>query len=270
MQLFTVIFIFFIGISNIDAKKYRLDSKHARKIAIDAYIYGYSLITSEITRVQMTNVDKPETAKAPMAQFITMRQYPSANFRSVTAPNADTLYSVAWLDLNDEPWIFSHPNMTDRFYLFPMSDLWMNIIDSPGTRTAGTAAATYLITGPKWNGTLPSEVEQQITKRIHSPTRYLVILGRTYCLGTPKDYEAVHRLQDEYSLRPLSAFTKTKAFIPKIEVDRNPGFSMTDKVRDVINNMNITTYFNMLTTLMKVSDVFLKDVCRLLRIRKSL
>ena len=30
----------------------------AEQIAIDAYVYGYSLITTEVTRVQMSNVDK--------------------------------------------------------------------------------------------------------------------------------------------------------------------------------------------------------------------
>jgi hypothetical protein len=32
----------------------------AEQIALDAYVYGYSLITTEITRVQMSNVGKVE------------------------------------------------------------------------------------------------------------------------------------------------------------------------------------------------------------------
>ena len=32
----------------------------AEQIALEAYIYGYSLITTEVTRVQMSNVDKVE------------------------------------------------------------------------------------------------------------------------------------------------------------------------------------------------------------------
>ena len=32
----------------------------AEQIALDAYVYGYSLITTEVTRVQMSNVDKIE------------------------------------------------------------------------------------------------------------------------------------------------------------------------------------------------------------------
>jgi hypothetical protein len=37
----------------------------AEQIALDAYVYGYSLITTEVTRVQMSNVDKTEGMHAP-------------------------------------------------------------------------------------------------------------------------------------------------------------------------------------------------------------
>src|SRR5512142_1038338 len=40
----------------------------AREIAIEGYIYGYPLVTMELTRRVMTNVEKPEGSKAPMGQ----------------------------------------------------------------------------------------------------------------------------------------------------------------------------------------------------------
>ena len=82
-------------------------------------------------------------------------RYPPADYRGVSAPNADTLYSVAWLDLA-EPQVFSHPDMGKRFYLFPMVDLWMTIFASPGSRTGDGKAANYLITGPGWKGEVPA------------------------------------------------------------------------------------------------------------------
>ncbi len=111
-------------------------ASEARQIAIDAYVYGYSLMTTEVTRVQMSNVAKAEGLHAPTGQFINVKRYPPANFRAVSAPNADTLYSLVWLDLS-EPQVFSHPAMGDRFYLFEMTDLWMTDFASPGQRTAG-------------------------------------------------------------------------------------------------------------------------------------
>lgn len=63
----------------------------AREAAIDAYVYAYPLITMEMTRRVMTNVEKPDGTRAPMGQLNRMREYPTAAFRDVTAPNADTL-----------------------------------------------------------------------------------------------------------------------------------------------------------------------------------
>jgi hypothetical protein len=109
----------------------------AVEIATDAYVYGYSLITTEVTRTQMSNVPKVEGFHAPMNQFANVKRYPPADYRGVSAPNADTLYSVAWLDLA-EPQVFSHPDMGKRYYLFEMSDLWMTDFESPGTRNIST------------------------------------------------------------------------------------------------------------------------------------
>ena len=213
------------------------------QIAIDAYIYGYSLVTTEVTRVQMSNVDKVEGMHAPTGQFANIKRYPPADFRLVSAPNADTLYSLAWLDLA-EPQVFSHPDMGKRFYLFEMSDLWMTDFETPGTRTAGGQAANYLITGPGWAGAVPAGMKQ-----IKCATRYMVILGRTYADGTDQDYAAVNALQAQYKTVPLSAYGKSQPYrMPA--VNPRPGFSMTDAPQAVILNMDTSTYFNMMAQLM--------------------
>ena len=98
--------------------------------------------------------------------------------------------------------------------------------DSPGTRTAGGEAANYLLTGPGWTGDVPTGM-----KHIALPTRYMVILGRTYADGTEADYKAVNALQAQYKITPLSSWGKP--FTSKAPpVDRDPGFSMTDKPQD--------------------------------------
>ena len=211
--------------------------------AVDAYVYGYSLITTEVTRVQMSNFPKAEGMHAPMGQFANAPRYPPGDYRGVSAPNADTLYSLAWLDLA-EPQVFSHPDMGKRFYLFEMTDLWMTDFDTPGTRTQGGAAAKYLITGPGWNGSVPAGMKQ-----IKAATRYIVILGRTYANGTDQDYKAVNALQAKYSIVPLSAYGKPYKYEAP-PVNPNPGFSMTDSPQKVINAMDTSTYFNLMAKLM--------------------
>ena len=220
-----------------------LSPTDATSIATDAYVYGYSLITTEVTRVQMSNVSKPEGLHAPMGQFLNIPRYPPADYRGVSAPNADTLYSLAWLDLS-QPVVFSYPDMGKRFYLFEMTNLWMVDFETPGTRTAGGKAQNYLITGPGWSGTVPTGMKQ-----IQSTTQYMVILGRTYADGSVADYKAVNALQAQYKITPLSSWGKPFTYVAP-PVNANPGFSMTDKPQDVINAMDTSTYFNMMARLM--------------------
>lgn len=84
-----------------------LTPDEAKAIAMDAYVYGYSLVTIEMTRRVMTNVEKVDGPRAPMGQLMRMREYPNAQFRDVTAPNADTLYTNGFIDVKDEPWVLS-------------------------------------------------------------------------------------------------------------------------------------------------------------------
>ena len=214
-------------------------------LATDAYVYGYPLVTMEMTRRVITNAAKVEGTHGPMGQIIKLRQYPDASFRDVTAPNADTLYTTAFFDVGKEPWVLSLPDMKDRYALFPMLDGWTNVFQVPGKRTTGTNAQTYAITGPGWNGTLPAGVKQY-----KSPTSLVWLLGRIYCTGTPEDYAAVHALQDQCKLVPLSAWGKDYT-PPPGKVD--PAIDMKTPVRDQVNRMDAVEYFTLLAQLMKTN-----------------
>lgn len=96
-----------------------LSKAEAEAIGTEIYIYGYPLVTMDTTKRVMTNVVKPDGMKAPVGQFMNARVYPDASFKDVTAPNADTLYSIAWLDLSKEPYILHVPDENGRFYLMP-------------------------------------------------------------------------------------------------------------------------------------------------------
>src|ERR1700757_1919964 len=212
-------------------------------LATDAYIYGYPLVTIEMTRRVFTNVAAPVGTRGPMGQIIKLRQYPDASFRDVTAPNADTLYTTAFFDVGGEPWVLSIPDMKDRYYLMPMLDGWTTVFQVPGKRTTGTAAQTYAITGPGWTGTLPAGVTEY-----KSPTSMVWILGRIYCTGTPEDYKEVHALQDQFKLVPLSAYGKSYT-PPPGKVD--PSIDRKTPVREQVNGMDAGAYFKLLAALMK-------------------
>jgi hypothetical protein len=208
----------------------------------------------------MTNVAAPEETRAPMGQLIKMRQYPNSSFRDVTAPNADTLYTTAFVDVGKEPWVLSIPDMKGRYFLFPMLDGWTNVFQAPGSRTTGTGAQTYAITGPGWSGSLPAGVKQY-----KSPTSIVWILGRIYCTGTPEDYAAVHALQDQCKLVPLSSYGKDYT-PPAGKVD--PSIDMKTAVRDQVNAMDAVAYFSLLAQLMKTNPPSLADAPALAKFAK--
>ncbi len=214
-------------------------------LATDAYIYGYPLVTMEMTRRVMTNVAAVEGTRGPMGHIIKLRQYPDASFRDVTAPNADTLYTTSFFDVGSEPWVLSIPDMKDRYFLAPMLDGWTTVFQVPGKRTTGTGPQTYAITGPGWSGTLPSGVKQ-----LKSPTSMVWLLGRIYCTGTKEDYAAVHALQDQFKLVPLSAYGKPYT-PPPGKVD--PAIDMKTAVREQVNRMDAVAYFSLLAQLMKTN-----------------
>jgi len=217
--------------------------KQAVSIATDAYIYGYPLVTMDMTRKRLTNVVATTDAAAPMGQMLKLRTYPSVDNHAVTAPNADTLYTLAWFDVSTEPWILTVPDMGDRYYLLPFLSGWTDVFDVPGKRTVGGKAAKYGITGPGWSGKLPDGV-----KELKSPTGMVWLLGRIYCTGTPEDYKEVHALQDKFELVPLSAYGKP--YTPaQGAVDNN--LDMKTAVRDLVDDMSVEDYFTYLGRLMK-------------------
>ena len=233
----------------------------AREIAVDAYMYAYPLVTMEITRRVETNVEKPEGSKAPMGQFARLRNYPAVDDHTVTAPNADTLYTTAWLDVSKEPWIVSIPDMKGRYFLFPMLDAWTNVFQVPGKRTTGTRAQKYAITGPGWSGTLPAGVTEY-----KSPTGLVWIISRTYCTGTPEDYKAVHALQDQMSVVPLSAYGKPYTPPPPAKVDA--AIDMKTAPRDQVNTMDGASYFKLFAELLKTNPPAAEDAPMVAKLAK--
>ena len=177
--------------------------EEAVSTAIDAYLYGYPLITFDVARQQQTNVAVPDAEHAPMDQMIRMRTYPAVDNHCCAAPNADPLYTEAWLDVSREPYVLSIPDTGNRYYIVPFLDGYSEVISVASPATTGYKAQTYAITGPGWTGTLPSGVTQ-----VRSPTGMVWVLGRVYCTGTAEVYKAVHALQDKFRLIPLSSYGK--------------------------------------------------------------
>jgi len=226
----------------------------AHAIGVDAYVYFYPLLSMDITRKQLTNVEQgKENFKGPMNTFVNVAEYPPGNFKGVVRSNFDTLYSSAWLDLSKEPIVLTVPDTDGRYYLMPILDMWTDVFASPGWRTTGTQAGNFLLAQPGWRPDLRDRLVEELklpkgTQRIDAPTPYVWIIGRTKTDGPP-DYDAVHKIQAGYKVTPLSDWGKT----PKpVEVKIDPGVDMKTPPKIQVDTMAAAQYFAYAAELLKL------------------
>lgn len=188
--------------SDLDKKMQQLASSNDPKdIAILAYIWGYPLVTAQVTKDYFTNPDVPQgIGYGPSNQFHPARDLIKAGFKEVVRPNSDTLYHQAWLDLKNGPLILQVPNIVDRYFVLPFLDAYGNQFKYIGTRTTGEIGGTYIVVGPISKGTLPANLSEATT--IQSPTNLVWVIGRILVKGAD-DVQNVHDIQDKITLTPV-------------------------------------------------------------------
>jgi hypothetical protein len=220
----------------------KLTPDEARTLARDAWVFGMPLVYIEKQIDTLTYVTKPEGHFAPINQFAHYRELPDASNRTVVGLNVDTLYSFGQLDLSQGPIVLTIPDMGNRYWLMQFIDGWNNVPHAPGSRTVGGKGGNFAIVGPKWSGTLPAGLTE-----LRVPTTLILIGGRTYTSGKD-DYAAVHALQDQYKLTPLSEWGK--AYTPPDNVPLKPGVDAKTPVTTQVLGMSPETFFGRLNTLM--------------------
>ncbi|WP_336516910.1 DUF1254 domain-containing protein [Pollutibacter soli] len=211
------------------------------RIAKEAYIYGMPLVILDVSRRQFEDPSAGELFTPPNT-FNHKSNFPDANFRSVVRPNADTYYSTAMLDLSEQPVVLSLPSTNGRYYMMPMLDAYTNVFASPGTRTTGNEAGIYLVTGPKWTGTIP-----QGMKEIKSPTNNVWLVGRTQVNSKADGDKIVVPLQHKYKLVPLSFWGKT--FSPP-EIKPDPSVPKGDP-NAYVKGLSTEDFFNYMNQLLE-------------------
>jgi hypothetical protein len=177
-------------------------SAAVRDIARQAYLWGYPTVDLyAILRGQALDRSSPEF-KAPLNSVGHARTVATPEDRVVIAPNVDTPYSQAWLDLRAEPVVITVPPFErERYLSLQLFDLYTYIIDYVTPRTNGQAGGDFLVAGPGWQGRVPDGIR----KVFRSTTTLAHGLFRTQLLA-PDDLGRVHALQDRMRVRTLSAY----------------------------------------------------------------
>lgn len=213
-----------------------ISPQEAQQIAYDATVYGFPLVIMDLTRQVLTAVPAPNASGSPVNQFANKKVFPDATFTNVVNPNADTLYSSAWIDTAKEPVIISLPDTQGRYYLMPMLNYWTDVFASPGSRTTGTGSGNFAITGPNWSGKLPEGITE-----MKSSTRWVWIVGRIACTSS-SDYEAVWKLQDQLKLTPLSAWGTN--YVPPTNVPVDPTVNIKASPLNQLLALDTANFFN--------------------------
>lgn len=164
-------------------------------LGAEAYIFGYPLVMMELTRTNSAINIGPEN------QLRRVRKFPDASFKEVVRPNVDTLYTTAFIDMAQGPWVFEMKPNQQRYEVMPLMDAWTNVFAAPGTRSTGTAGGRYLLVGPQWTGLTPAGLTL-----LRAPTQLVWLIGRTQTNGA-SDYDLVHQLQDGLQLRHLTEWS---------------------------------------------------------------
>lgn len=194
-------------------------------LGTEAYVYGVPLLDTERIFTSGTSVNAPNgNGFGPVNEFSSIGSLANASERTVVAPNNDTPYSIAWLDLRARPEVLHAPPIHHRFWEFELVDPWTNnfynITSIPTPLGPGdygvTGGGNWAVVPPGFKGVLPHGVT-----RINSPYTRVWVIGRTF-VSDPSDLMNVRRIQNQYSITPLSEFgTSYKPKRPR-HVVRNP------------------------------------------------
>lgn len=177
------------------------DYDSAYRIGLEAYTYGLPLLETNKTFLSMTSTNVSNgTGFGPVNQFNSVRKLNNPGSKAVVAPGSNALSSIAWLDLRKEPQVLHVPRVKNHFFVLSLINPYTENISNLGS-VHHTKPGYYVIAGPGQH-CLPIPAG---THRIDVNYTRIWIIGSTQLKGK-KDLANVHRIQNGYTLTPLSKY----------------------------------------------------------------
>lgn len=196
----------------------------------DAVVYAYPLYEMRRMRAATSPRRVAAHGEAPAGQrwcnvFTHSRHLLAPGRSRVVTPNNDTLYSTAWLHVDDEPLVVEVPDTQGRYYVLGLLDFFTNPFAHLGTRLTGNGARRFVLTPPGWEGALPAEL-QAAGSRVACPTPWVWVIGRILVDGE-HDLPGAHGVQDGLQVRRLSDWiagrpARPEAFDPDCDASAPP------------------------------------------------
>ena len=187
----------------------------ARHLAYEAAIYGVAAVL-EYRQLHAQAIDPTAPGFTGFNRFAHGRDLAGPDFRPFKTPNADTLYSNAWLDLSGGPVLLEVPDTAGRYYTAAVLDMHGNA-SNISARTAGTAGGRYLTAPPDWPGAAP---EGAPLFRVPTPLTWFPLRG---LVDRPADLPMARALQDRFALA-ATASARPEAVWPDGKDESAAGF----------------------------------------------
>lgn len=203
----------------------------------EAYVYAYPAVIEELTRRSYLNSKRGGEERLKTNTLYHTAALADATFKNVVAPNIDTVYSQAWLDLKDGALVLHKPQL-DRYVSIAILDAYTNCEHIVGTGGDGAEETDYLITGPDYKGEIPAQY-----KEIALPTNRNWLIIRTIIYGR-EDIEEVKRIQREITLSPFQNTTQ-EVLYPQYQE------ALEYKPIEKISSLSLKEFFGIFNELLK-------------------
>ena len=160
-----------------------------RTPARNAWLFALPLIEVAALRARRNPINGQP---APINAFTHVRSLAGPKSRAVTSPNADTLYSSAFVDTTQGPVRLEIPDCGKRYLSVQIMDMYTNnnFILSP--RRPGGAAGVWRLLSPE------SEPRDSRDLRLATPHAWVIV---RILVDGPSDLSAVHAIQDRLMLQ---------------------------------------------------------------------
>lgn len=218
----------------------------------DAYMFTFPLVLLDATKIKTTNTVEATNKQAPENQLIHARKLADADSKDVVTPNVDTIYSQAFLNLEDTAMVYKTPPAEDRFCTTELLDAYTNceaILYASGVK--------FLLTGPGFEGEVPEEMDE-----IPVSTNTVWLLTRTE-VKDADDLENIYALQEQMELVPLDVYLSGEDYEPQEgSFDEENNFVPIEHVL----GMGIKEYFDKANELLEKNPPAKEDADMMARI----
>jgi hypothetical protein len=167
----------------------RARARRAYAAGAAAWVYGMPTVLLRAT-----------VARYPINRLVGVARLAEPSTRVVVAPNHDTTYAIAHVDLGQGPVVVDAPDTRGRYSVLQLMDTFTNAFAYVGAGRERDRATSAALVAPHWQGALPPGL-----RVIRSPSNVVWVLGRTL-VDSDADLPAARAVMAAYALTPLAAW----------------------------------------------------------------